>query len=71
MGDLFFALANLARRLGIDPESALQGANAKFARRFRDMESMAEEKNIRMEAMPLCDLEELWRMAKKKESNNN
>ena len=39
MGDLLFAIANLARKLGIEPETALRKANDKFTRRFTAMES--------------------------------
>jgi MazG family protein len=63
-GDMLFALANMARHLGIDPESALQAANGKFISRFRKMESMADDRNERMENMTLGALEELWQSAK-------
>ncbi|WP_077147060.1 nucleoside triphosphate pyrophosphohydrolase [Sphingopyxis sp. KK2] len=41
IGDLLFAMANYARKLGVDPEAALRDANAKFARRFAAMEAIA------------------------------
>ena len=68
LGDVMFALANLARHLGIDPENALQQANSKFSNRFRIMESLVPG-DSEMEDMPLGDLEELWRSAKKIERN--
>ena len=69
MGDLLFTLANLARRLGIDPEVAARGANAKFERRFRAMEARAgegAEPQRAMAAMSLDELEALWVEAKRK-----
>ena len=42
-GDLLFAMANVARHLGIDPEAALRGANAKFERRFAHIEARLAE----------------------------
>jgi MazG family protein len=64
LGDWLFAMANLSRHLGIDPEGALQGANEKFISRFRRMESAASERGENMEDMTLCALEGLWRLAK-------
>jgi XTP/dITP diphosphohydrolase/tetrapyrrole methylase family protein/MazG family protein/ATP diphosphatase len=66
LGDVLFALVNLSRHLGIDPESALQDANGKFAERFRDVESQAAEKEIDMEKLPLEELDVMWRIAKDK-----
>ena len=44
VGDILFVVANLARKLGLDPESCLRAANAKFTRRFNAVErSLAEE----------------------------
>jgi MazG family protein len=50
MGDLLFAIANLARHLGIDPEAALRDANAKFTRRFHYVEERA-----RADAVPIAE----------------
>jgi MazG family protein len=68
LGDLFFALTNLSRRLDIDPESALQDANGKFAARFRDMERQAAEKEVDMEKLSLDQLDVMWRIAKDNEA---
>jgi XTP/dITP diphosphohydrolase/tetrapyrrole methylase family protein/MazG family protein/ATP diphosphatase len=69
LGDLFFALANMSRHLGMDPEGALQGANEKFIGRFRAVEKLAADENLRMEEAPLDKLEALWRSAKDIERN--
>ena len=60
IGDLLFTIANLARRLGVDPEAAARGANAKFERRFRGMEADAAALGRDMKAMSLDELEALW-----------
>ena len=59
LGDLLFAVVNLARHLKIDPEEALRQANRKFERRFR-----AIEKAPGFEAMSLEEMEALWSQAK-------
>jgi XTP/dITP diphosphohydrolase/tetrapyrrole methylase family protein/MazG family protein/ATP diphosphatase len=64
LGDMLFAMANLARHLGIDPESALQDANGKFARRFREVERQAAEQGVEMESLGLDELDAMWRTAK-------
>jgi XTP/dITP diphosphohydrolase/tetrapyrrole methylase family protein/MazG family protein/ATP diphosphatase len=69
MGDAFFALANMSRHLGMDPEGALQEANEKFIGRFRAVERLAAEEDLRMEETPLDKLEALWRSAKDIERN--
>ncbi|MDR1516061.1 MAG: nucleoside triphosphate pyrophosphohydrolase [Synergistaceae bacterium] len=66
LGDMFFALVNLARHLGIDPESALQGANGKFAERFREVERQAAEMNVEMDELGLDELDVMWLKAKEK-----
>lgn len=55
-GDVLFVLANLGRKLGLDPESALRAANAKFERRFRQIERLAQERGVE----GLEGLEALW-----------
>jgi ATP diphosphatase len=67
LGDLLFVLANLARKLALDPEACLRAANAKFERRFRMMEEMAEHKQLTLAEMTLAEMEALWRSAKRAE----
>jgi ATP diphosphatase len=66
IGDLLFTTANLARRLGVDPEAATRGANAKFERRFRAMEAEASRAGREMKTMSLDELEGLWVAAKQR-----
>ena len=64
VGDLLFAAANLARKLDIEPETALRRATAKFERRFRQVEKLAAERGI---GPDLDALEALWRQVKRDE----
>lgn len=64
MGDLLFAIANLARKLGIEPETALRKANDKFTRRFTTLEKMVERSGRSMRDMTLQELEQEWGHAK-------
>ena len=64
MGDLLFVMANLARKLRVDPEEALRRANAKFTRRFQHIERTLAEQG-RSGPQPLDELEALWQDAKK------
>jgi MazG family protein len=64
MGDLLFAMANLARKLGIEPETALRKANDKFTRRFTGMEDAIGKSGRAMREMTLEELERQWRLAK-------
>jgi nucleoside triphosphate diphosphatase len=64
IGDLLFAVANLARHVGADPEQALRGANAKFERRFGFIERALAEKGKSPEQSTLDEMEALWRDAK-------
>lgn len=64
VGDLLFAVVNLARHLKVDPEAALRAGNAKFDRRFRAMEQQA---GADFAALSLDAKEELWQQAKRQE----
>ena len=61
-----FAVVNLSRHLGVDPEGALAGANFKFEMRFREMERQIKENGDEMRELSLADLEKEWRAAKKR-----
>jgi len=67
VGDLLFAVANLARHLEVDPETALRAANAKFERRFRGMESLAAVRGVAFESLDLDAQERLWQEMKRGE----
>jgi MazG family protein len=60
LGDLLFAVVNLARFVQVDPEIALKKANAKFQRRFVEMEKAALERDRTFDGMPREDKESLW-----------
>jgi tetrapyrrole methylase family protein/MazG family protein len=63
-GDLLLVLVNMARKLGIDSESALRAASAKFAARFASVERLAKERGVDLKALTLDELDELWQQAK-------
>lgn len=63
-GDLLFVVANLARHLKVDPESALRAANAKFTRRFRAIEAALAKRGKRPEDSNLAEMDALWDAAK-------
>src|SRR5262249_23921401 len=67
LGDLMFTIVNLARHLGIDPESALRATNTKFERRLRSMEASAEADNRPLGNRRLDELEAMWVEAKARE----
>jgi ATP diphosphatase len=66
-GDLLFALVNLARHVGADPESALRGTNAKFERRFGYIERALAAQGRSLEGASLAEMDALWNDAKKTE----
>ncbi len=65
LGDLLFTCVNLARKLDVDPETALRRATAKFETRFRRMEAWLAEDGRTPDAVALDELEALWERAKR------
>src|SRR5256885_13298840 len=59
IGDVLFAVVNLARKLEIDPRAALEQANGKFTRRFEAVERLAERRGIDMRRATLDELDKL------------
>jgi tetrapyrrole methylase family protein / MazG family protein len=60
LGDLLFAVCNVARHAGIDPEAALRAATAKFRDRFVGVEALASERGVTLEGLDLDGLDALW-----------
>jgi uncharacterized protein YabN with tetrapyrrole methylase and pyrophosphatase domain len=60
LGDLLFAVVNLARKLQVDPRAALERANEKFMRRFAAVERLAEQRGIEVGRAGLDELDRLW-----------
>ena len=67
MGDLLFAVTNLARKLGVDPEVALRRTNDKFTRRFKSVEAGAKTAGKVLPDMSLEEMDALWDAAKQTE----
>ncbi|MEO7117574.1 MAG: nucleoside triphosphate pyrophosphohydrolase, partial [Candidatus Limnocylindrales bacterium] len=66
-GDLLFVVVNLGRKLGVDPEASLRQASRKFAARFAKVERFAAAEGLRLRALDLDGLDELWQRAKAQE----
>jgi len=64
LGDLFFALANLARWKEIDAEAALRESNARFRQRFQSVESGARERGLSLSQLSADEMISLWAAAK-------
>jgi nucleoside triphosphate diphosphatase len=60
VGDLLFAVVNLARKLAVDPRAALEKANDKFQRRFEAVEQLAEQRGLEIGRVGLEELDKLW-----------
>lgn len=68
IGDILFTVVNLARKQGIDAETALRGTCEKFRRRWADMEGFAAGEGRDVSEMTLDEQEALWQRAKERES---
>ncbi|WP_299192634.1 nucleoside triphosphate pyrophosphohydrolase [uncultured Erythrobacter sp.] len=66
-GDVLFVAVNIVRRYGVDAEQALKASNAKFERRFRQMEELAAADGADFEALSLDEQEGYWQRVKKNE----
>lgn len=66
IGDLLFAVVNLARKAGVEPNGALQRANSKFAERFAGVEALAHERGMDVETAGLDALDRLWDEVKRR-----
>lgn len=67
-GDLLFTLANIARREGVDLESALREANERFCARFTTMEELCRKRGLDFSKLSFSEQNELWEEAKRKVS---
>jgi tetrapyrrole methylase family protein/MazG family protein len=63
-GDLLMVLVNLARKSGIDAEAALRAANAKFSKRFAEVEKIADQRDVQLRDLTFDELDEIWERAK-------
>jgi len=66
LGDLLFAVVNLARKLDIDPEVVLARANDKFTRRFGEVERLAAARGLELGRASLAELDRLWMEVKQR-----
>lgn len=64
LGDILFVVANLARKLDLEPEDALRSTNAKFVRRFRHIEAKLAERGKTPDESDLAEMDALWDEAK-------
>jgi ATP diphosphatase len=71
VGDLLFVLANLARKLDLDPEQCLRQANHKFTRRFSDMEQCAASAGKTLAEMSLEEMESEWQKIKRNKASGS
>jgi MazG family protein len=67
IGDLLFAIANLSRKLGVEPEAALRRANDKFRERFTAVEQRIEARGERLQDKTLEELEAEWQQVKRRQ----
>ena len=71
LGDLFFSIINLSRRLNLDPEQTIRKANKKFITRFNEMENFVEDNKLKWHNLTKHDFKNLWNKVKKKQRGIN
>ncbi|PKF51663.1 nucleoside triphosphate pyrophosphohydrolase [Enterovibrio nigricans] len=71
IGDLLFAVVNLARHVGTNPETALRKANLKFESRFRQIETKLRDNGKKLQETQQFELEMLWQQVKRDEGNKS
>lgn len=64
IGDLLFTIANIARKVNVNPEEALQSTNRKFMSRFESMEAQVRERGQNLDQLELEEMDKLWDEAK-------
>jgi uncharacterized protein YabN with tetrapyrrole methylase and pyrophosphatase domain len=64
LGDLLFAVVNLARKCNIDAESALQSATDKFVTRFNRLEDELKTRGVKLGDVELAEMDEIWNQIK-------
>ncbi|HYI11520.1 MAG TPA: nucleoside triphosphate pyrophosphohydrolase [Thermoanaerobaculia bacterium] len=64
IGDLLFTIANIARKVNVNPEEALQSTNRKFLSRFESMEAQVRERGQNLDQLELEEMDQLWDEAK-------
>ena len=64
LGDLFFTIINLSRRLNLDPEQTIRKANKKFITRFNEMENFIEDNKLKWHNLKKHDFKNLWNKVK-------
>ena len=67
IGDLLFVAVNIARKLDVDPETALERSNRKFERRFRFIETTVKRQGRELKDVSLAEMDDLWNEAKKED----
>ena len=71
LGDVFFTIINLSRRLNLDPEQTLRKANNKFTTRFNEMENFIEDNKLKWHNLTKHDFNNLWNKVKNKHRGIN
>ena len=71
LGDLFFTIINLSRRLNLDPEQTIRKANKKFTTRFNEMENFIEDNKLKWHNLKKHDFKNLWNKIKNNQRGIN